>query len=151
MSSVVAHVKERADEPRNQSGPTSDLQKLLGEAGQGDAEKRSRGCARPVRLVGATQLVHTTTGESSTTYSSSLELDGVTYIRCGNRRAEVCPSCSAEYKGDAWHLLLCGLAGGKGIPESVSERPATFATLTAPSFGPVHGLRPRGGPVRVPV
>jgi hypothetical protein len=41
-------------------------------------------------------------------------------------------------------LLLCGLAGGKGIPAAVSERPATFATLTAPSFGPVHGLRDRG-------
>ena len=61
-----------------------------------------------------------------------------------NRRAAVCPSCSAEYKGDAWHLVVCGLVGGKGIPAGVAERPATFATLTAPSFGPVHGVRQKG-------
>lgn len=97
-----------------------------------------------MRLVGASRLVDMETGESSTLYSSAQELDAVTYIRCGNRRARVCSSCSSEYKGDAWHLLLCGLAGGKGIPESVRERPASFATLTAPSFGPVHGLRDRG-------
>ncbi len=54
------------------------------------------------------------------------------------------PSCSAEYKGDAWHLILCGLAGGKGIPESVVDHPCTFATFTAPSFGPVHGVRQKG-------
>jgi hypothetical protein len=117
---------------------------MLGEAGQGDALKRANGCARPVRLVGASRVVNIATGETSTMYSSAQELDGVTYIRCGNRRAQVCPSCSSEYKGDAWHLLLCGLAGGKGIPAAVGERPATFATLTAPSFGPVHGLRSRG-------
>ena len=70
--------------------------------------------------------------------------DGYTYVRCGNRRAAVCPSCSREYKGDAWHVLMCGLAGGKGIPATVAEHPCTFATLTAPSFGPVHGLRDKG-------
>ncbi len=144
MSLVLAPVSERPGERRNQQAVSPDLLRVLGQAGRADAEKRSSGCARPVRLVGATQLVHTTTGDTATSYSSSQELDGVTYIRCGNRRAQLCPSCSAEYKGDAWHLLLCGLAGGKGIPESVSERPAMFATLTAPSFGPVHGLRHRG-------
>ena len=39
---------------------------------------------------------------------------------------------------------MCGLAGGKGIPADVAERPCTFATLTAPSFGPVHGVRAKG-------
>jgi hypothetical protein len=117
---------------------------LVGEAGQADAEKRARGCTRPVRLVGSTSVVDRGTGEVRPVYSSSTELDGVTYVRCGNRRAAVCPSCSAEYKGDAWHLLMCGLAGGKGIPASVADHPSTFATLTAPSFGPVHGLRQKG-------
>ena len=117
---------------------------LVGEAGQADAENRARGCTRPVRLVGATSLVDRGTGEIRPVYSSSSELDGITYVRCGNRRAAVCPSCSAEYKGDAWHLLMCGLAGGKGIPTSVATHPCTFATLTAPSFGPVHGLRQKG-------
>ncbi|GAB3763063.1 hypothetical protein FB382_001312 [Nocardioides ginsengisegetis] len=92
-------------------------------------------------------LVDKGTGEVVERYSSADELDGHTYVRCGNRRASVCPTCSHEYKGDAWHLLVCGLAGGKGVPASVADRPCTFATLTAPSFGPVHGLR-RKGPCR---
>ena len=117
---------------------------LVGETGRGDAEKRARGCTRPVRLVGSTSLVDRSTGDVRPVYSSSSELDGITYVRCGNRRAAVCPSCSADYKGDAWHLLMCGLAGGKGIPASVAEHPCTFTTLTAPSFGPVHGLRQKG-------
>ncbi|MBA2560714.1 MAG: replication initiation protein [Propionibacteriales bacterium] len=117
---------------------------LIGEAGQADAEKRARGCTRPVRLVGSTDLVDRGTGEARPIYSSSSELDGTTYVRCGNRRAAVCPSCSREYKGDAWHVLMCGLAGGKGIPASVADHPCTFATLTAPSFGAVHGLRNKG-------
>lgn len=111
---------------------------LLGRAGMGDAEKRARGCTRPVRLHGSTALVDTTTGEIREVYGSGQELDGVTYVRCGNRRAAVCPSCSEEYKGDAWHILACGLMGGKGVPAAVAERPCTFVTLTAPSFGPVH-------------
>ena len=59
-------------------------------------------------------------------------------------RAAVCPSCSREYKGDAWHVIMCGLAGGKRIPESAADHSCTFATLTAPSFGAVHGLRDKG-------
>jgi hypothetical protein len=35
--------------------------------------------------------------------------------------------------------MHAGLAGGsKGVPVSVTEKPRGFATLTAPSFGPVH-------------
>lgn len=36
------------------------------------------------------------------------------------------------------------LAGGKGVPETVSTRPCVFATLTAASSGPVHSRRMRG-------
>jgi hypothetical protein len=117
---------------------------LLGEAGVESAIKRAAGCARPVRMHGSTMLVDTRTGEVRERYASTDELDGNTYVRCGNRRASVCPSCSREYKGDAWHLLVCGLAGGKGVPASVAGLPSTFATLTAPSFGAVHGLRQKG-------
>jgi hypothetical protein len=116
----------------------------LGAAGVEGAVQRGRGCVNPVRLRGATLLVDTTTGEATEFYSSQRELDGYTYARCGNRRASVCPSCSHQYKGDAWHLLLCGLAGGRGIPAHVADRPCTFATFTAPSFGPVHGVRANG-------
>jgi hypothetical protein len=117
---------------------------MLASAGVESAVERGRGCVRPVRLRGARHLVNTATGEATKVYSSADELDGITYVKCGNRRAAVCPSCSHEYKGDAWHLFMCGLAGGKGIPASVATHPCTFATLTAPSFGPVHGVRDKG-------
>lgn len=117
---------------------------FFGEVAVDDAVKRAGHCVRPVRLRGATLLVDTSTGEVHERYSSTRELDGTTYVRCGNRRASVCPTCSHEYKGDAWHLLVCGLAGGKGVPGEVADRPCTFATLTAPSFGAVHGLRQKG-------
>ena len=101
------------------------------EASVEGATRRSGGCVRPIRLRGRKELVNTATGELTTLYDSGNELDGHTYRRCGNRRASVCPSCSHEYKGDAWHLLVCGLAGGKGISPSVADRPCTFVTLTA--------------------
>ena len=63
---------------------------------------------------------------------------------CGNRRDTVCPACSAVYKRDARQLVRAGLSGGKGIPETVADHPCVFATLTAPSFGPVHARRMRG-------
>src|ERR671916_1240407 len=44
-----------------------------------------------------------------------------------------------------WQLVYAGLAGGrKGVPESVGEHPMVFASLTAPSFGPVHTRRDDG-------
>lgn len=122
----------------------ADLADLLGEAGIARAEDRGAGCVRPVRLRGETVVVDGRSGAVVSRYGSADELDGHTYVRCGNRRASACPSCSKEYKGDAWHLLVCGLVGGKGIPQHVAERQCTFATLTAPSFGAVHGVRGRG-------
>jgi hypothetical protein len=122
---------------------------LLGRVAQQDAVRRARGCSRPIRLVGSTvtQSVDGVTGELGSEvdrYGSANELDGYTYVRCGDRRAHRCESCSREYKGDAWHLLVSGLTGGKGVPETVASHPSTFATFTAPTFGPVHGLRQRG-------
>ena len=66
------------------------------------------------------------------------------HVACGNRREAVCPACSAVYKRDARQLVRAGLAGGKGIPETITAHPCVFATLTAPSFGPVHSRRLRG-------
>jgi hypothetical protein len=68
----------------------------------------------------------------------------VLHVACGNRREAVCPACSAIYKRDARQLVRAGLAGGKGIPETIAAHPCVFATLTAPSFGPVHSRRLRG-------
>lgn len=78
-------------------------------------------------------------------YSTASEPDGALMVRCGNRREACCPSCAYEYRGDMWQLFYAGLAGGrKGVPDSVAEHPQVFATLTAPSFGPVHS-RPDDG------
>ena len=111
-----------------------------------NAEQRVRGCSKPIRLVGSTTRIDATTGQVLSSYSSAQEVDGITYVRCGDRRAQRCESCSREYKGDAWHLLQAGLAGNedKGVPTTVTDHPGVFATLTAPSFGAVHGRR-RGG------
>ena len=40
------------------------------------------------------------TGEVLRSYTSASEPDGITYLRCGNRRRAVCQSCSHEYQGD---------------------------------------------------
>ncbi len=108
------------------------------------------GCAAPVRLVGHVDHVDTGTGEVRRAFSTDAEPGGVLRVRCNNRRATVCPACSAVYKGDARQIVLAGLAGGKGTPAGVAAHPAVFATLTAPSFGAVHSRRRagKGGPVR---
>jgi hypothetical protein len=98
-------------------------------------------CARPVRLRG--HIEHRTpAGGRRVTYSTSSEPDRVLLIRCGNRRAAACPSCSYEYAGDMWQLLYAGAAGGrKGVPHTIRTHPLVFTTLTAPGFGPVHTTR----------
>ncbi|HET9826957.1 MAG TPA: replication initiator [Nocardioidaceae bacterium] len=101
-------------------------------------------CARPIRLRGHSERVDTATGEIVSTYSSEQEPLGVTHVRCGNRRAAECPSCSRLYAADMFHLIRAGVVGGKTVPESVGENPLVFATLTAPSFGAVHGRRDQG-------
>jgi hypothetical protein len=96
-------------------------------------------CSRPVRLVGSSTTLHGPTGEVLADYASSREPDGLTFTRCGNRRATRCASCSHEYKGDTWHMIMAGAAGGmKNVPEAVATHPMVFLTLTAPSFGAVH-------------
>ncbi|HZE14566.1 MAG TPA: replication initiator [Mycobacterium sp.] len=83
-------------------------------------------CARPIHLVG-------------------VDLTGrehAVLARCKNRRASVCPSCSDLYAADTWQLVTAGVVGGRhGMPHTVASHPAVFVTLTAPSFGPVHGVR----------
>ena len=59
-----------------------------------EALARVGNCSRPIRLHGGSQTVDVTTGEILSTYSSRSEPLGVTHVRCGNRRAVECPSCS---------------------------------------------------------
>ncbi|MFT7837570.1 replication initiation protein [Saccharothrix sp. BKS2] len=91
------------------------------------------GCAQPVRLTGAWQVQHATTGALLDWHG------GDVMAPCGNRRESVCPACSDRYAADAYHLMHAGLSGGsKGVPSSVTTKPRLFATVTAPSFGAVH-------------
>ena len=100
------------------------------------------GCARPVRLKGTLQRADPGTGELETVYDTASQPDGVLLKACQARRATVCAACAAVYKADARQFILAGLVGGKGIPETVATRPLVFATLTAPSYGPVHTAHP---------
>ncbi|WP_211116569.1 replication initiator [Glycomyces buryatensis] len=103
------------------------------------------GCARPVKLL-RRETTRTTLPHSGLQVRTTAE-DRSVWVRCGTRRAAACPSCSARYEQDAFHLVRAGLVGDepKGVPATVADRPTVFVTLTAPSFGPVHsrpGHRP---------
>jgi hypothetical protein len=134
--------------------PPQTVQEIVTRAGRPDFDRwteqvtRCGHCSHPVRLRG--HIEHRATTGRRVTYSTNTEPDRVLLIRCGNRRAAVCPSCSYEYAGDMWQLLYAGAAGGrKGVPESIKSHPLVFATLTAPGFGPVHTTRAeRSGPAR---
>ena len=97
----------------------------------GDASARS-GCAAP----SATSTPQP--ARSSHALDTDDNPDKVIYLPCGDRRASVCPPCAETYRADTYQLIRAGLAGGKGVPESVAIHPCVFATFTAPSFGPVH-------------
>jgi hypothetical protein len=96
------------------------------------------GCVRPIRLRGRVRDIDATTGEILHDLDTENLPDRAIYIPCGDRRASVCPPCAETYRADTYQLIRAGLAGGKGVPESVAVHPGVFATFTAPSFGPVH-------------
>ena len=81
-------------------------------------------CAHPIQLTGHDQFGR----------------ERVVWARCNNRRATVCPSCSDLYARDTWQLVHAGCHGGHhNIPTAIAGHPQVFTTLTAPSYGPVHG------------
>jgi Replication initiator protein, pSAM2 len=96
------------------------------------------GCVRPVRLRGTVRDIDITTGEVLRDLDTEGLPDRAIYVPCGDRRASVCPPCAETYRADTYQLIRAGLAGGKGVPESVATHPCVFATFTAPSFGAVH-------------
>ncbi|MEW2120034.1 replication initiator [Streptomyces sp. NPDC005474] len=109
--------------------------------------ERLGGCTEPVRLTGQSTTVDATTGEVLRSYSSAEEPTGSLLTACGNRRSSRCPACSRLYAADTYHLIRAGISGGKTVPDTVRTHPRVFATLTAPSFGPVHN-RPDARPCR---
>ncbi|HKR51114.1 MAG TPA: replication initiator [Pseudonocardiaceae bacterium] len=126
--------------------PPQTVEQIVTRAGRPDFDRwaeqvtRCGHCSHPVRLRG--RIEHRSITGRRVTYSTDAEPDRVLLIRCGNRRAAACPSCSYEYAGDMWQLLYAGAAGGrKGVPDTIRSHPLVFATLTAPGFGAVHTTR----------
>ena len=107
-------------------------------------ERQLTTCTHPIRLRGRIDALDLATGELVPVYDTATQPGGALHVACGNRRETVCPACSQVYKRDARQLVRAGLAGGKGIPETITAHPCVFATFTAPSFGPVHARRMRG-------
>ncbi|MDQ0600447.1 hypothetical protein QF037_004792 [Streptomyces canus] len=114
-----------------------------------DQIRRTGGCSDPIHLQGSTVTRDAVSGQVLHSYSTDTEPGGRLRIACGNRRASRCPSCAWTYAGDTYHLIRAGLVGdpAKGTPTAVRDHPRVFATLTAPSFGPVHN-RPGNRPCR---
>ncbi|MGW4046420.1 replication initiator protein RepSA [Streptomyces sp. NPDC004721] len=111
--------------------------------------KRTGGCSNPIHLVGQTVTRDARTGDVLYSYSTEHEPGGRLRVACGNRRASRCPSCAWTYAGDVYHLIRAGITGDPrmGISGEIRQHPGVFATLTAPSFGPVHN-RPESGRCR---
>ncbi|MFE6360179.1 replication initiator protein RepSA [Streptomyces sp. NPDC057806] len=111
-----------------------------------DQIRRTGGCSDPIHLRGWTVYKDKISGEVLHRYSTENEPGGRLRIACGNRRASRCPACAWTYAGDTYHLIRAGLVGDstREIPGSVRDHPRVFATLTAPSFGPVHNRPDRG-------
>ncbi|MGW2092439.1 replication initiator [Promicromonospora sukumoe] len=108
-------------------------------------------CSHPVRLVGSSMRIDSGTGEVLDEFATWRDTKaGVLMVPCGNRRADKCPACSRVYARDMFEVIRSGLVGGKTVPASVKSAPVVFATLTAPSFGHVHGTRKKkdGTPTR---
>lgn len=101
-------------------------------------------CTHPVRLTGSSTTIDVATGEVLASFSSAEAPLRQLLLPCGNRRAHVCPACSRVYARDTFELIRAGVVGGKTVPADVASSPLLFVTLTAPSFGHVHGVRPDG-------
>jgi hypothetical protein len=103
--------------------------------------RNTGGCAQPIHLRGRVTHLDPATGQILRHYSTVNEPDGILRVACKTRRASRCPACAEVYRADTYQLVRAGLVGGKGVPSTVTDHPAVFATLTAPSFGVVHTRR----------
>ncbi len=107
--------------------------------------RHAGGCLQPVLLRGRVDHIDGATGELLHRYTTIQEPGGVLPVACKTHRASQCPPCAEVYRADTYQLIRAGLSGGKGVPATVAQHPCVFATLTAPSFGPVHCRREKDG------
>jgi hypothetical protein len=106
------------------------------------------GCVNPIRLRGYCQRIDADSGEVLALLGSPETADGILLVSCKDRRVSCCPPCARLSEKDAYQLIAAGLRGGKSVPATVGTHPAVMLTLTAPSFGAVHGNRDRGQPCK---
>ena len=110
-----------------------------------EALARVGNCAHPIRLHGRSQTVDTGTGEIVVDLQQQRGA-ARGHAMCG--AATAAPASARPARGctpaDMFHLIRAGVTGGKTVPASVAENPLVFATVTAPSFGHVHGRRDDG-------
>jgi hypothetical protein len=102
----------------------------------------------PIRLSGFYQRIAADTGEVLAIVGSPDTSGGILLVSCKDRRVSCCPPCAALYEKDAYQLIAAGLRGGKNVPATVGTHPAVMLTLTAPSFGAVHGNRDHDEPCK---
>src|SRR6266571_1305579 len=128
-------------------GPTRGVPPFLTVTIPAGTVRHAGGCLQPVLLRGRVDHIDGATGELLHRYTTVHEPGGVLPLACKTRRASQCPPCAEVYRADTYQLIRAGLSGGKGIPATVATHPCAFATLTAPSFGPVHAHREKDGRV----
>jgi hypothetical protein len=164
LSSVMRGLSERArrqqtpprgrrkgrngDAPRTPQRPKA---ALLPCANRGSATSRSRRCRRrlnthpraPVENAPPRRLAHRCPGGDGVwSFAAAGEPGGGPWSTWSSgRRSGACAS-SAAFRSRR--------SPGEGVPDTVTEHPAVFVTLSAPSFGPVHTrpLGPDGQPRR---
>lgn len=105
-------------------GPDAQHRKLVADALEALGVRLP--CQRPVYMNG----VNPSTGEV-------VEIE----MRCNTRKARICPSCSALYRGDVKAIIREGIHTAQVQGDIV-----VFFTLTAPSFGPTHFVPPTPPP-----
>ena len=117
---------------------------VLGRVGVESAERRAGGCARPVRLVGEKSVVNTSTGEVGDHYTSADELDGITYLKCGNRRVQACPTCSASTSPMPGTCCCVAWPAARASPPPWAIMRARSRRSPRPRSGPCTGSATKG-------
>jgi hypothetical protein len=105
--------------PFDAAPPGSDAGALLRLADHDTTARRVGICEHQLLLSGTRLVVEADTGpvvhrldiDPSSDTDDLGTADRVVALRCRNRRAVVCPACSALYKLDAYHLVVAGLTG----------------------------------------
>ena len=105
--------------------------------GAGESWSADRRLRRPDPPVGQSAVIDAATGEVLNSYNTEDEPNRRLLVACRNRRASRCPLRGAV---PGRHLPAHPGRSGRRQkrPRHRGRPPRVFATLTAPSFGPVH-------------